>query len=446
MLEFLRDVISKLPLWLFKAILTTASIGGFLRFVFGIQTVKELRSKLKDIWEEKLEPIWEENFHVIRSSFLWICGIFLISLFLIVTIPKIVSAIGNYNTIHVGVILPLTGTMNSIGLQMKNGMDLAIKKINSSGGINGHKLELLVTDGMSDNSHAISASQFLIEKHVPLVIVGLPSSTVLAVSPLFEENKIVLLSLISSSSEVSQAGNYIFRICADDKLEANALADYASKNFNHIAIIKTQGIVNSSFQDSFLKNLRPEIINPLNLFSIDQYDIDFKTILNKLKTDQVDAILIISYNRSQILQFLKQVNEINLNSVILTTSVIDGFVSPNLVLNYRSSKYIFASSIPFKQDSAIGMTKFINNYIKNYSINPSWFASISYNGTLLLQNVLSKTEKNFSAIKDSLYSMGTFEGIGWPIRFDLNGDNIANPTFIYQGDKDSLLTLSVYRP
>ena len=66
-----------------------------------------------------------------------------LAIFIIAFIVLIIIWINNSRsneTINIGAILPLTGKGDYIGEEWKNGIILAVDKINSRGGINGKKL------------------------------------------------------------------------------------------------------------------------------------------------------------------------------------------------------------------------------------------------------------------------------------------------------------------
>ena len=49
-------------------------------------------------------------------------------------------------TIKIGVIFPITGAASDIGVQMRDGMQLAVDEINSRDGINGRPIEMIIVD------------------------------------------------------------------------------------------------------------------------------------------------------------------------------------------------------------------------------------------------------------------------------------------------------------
>jgi len=111
-------------------------------------------------------------------------------------------------------------------------MDLAAEEINASGGINGTKIQLIYEDSQADPKTATSALQKLInDDRVPAVVGDIASSCVLAMAPLAERSKVVLLSPGASTPEISQAGQYVFRNWQSDALEGDVDGKYA---FNHL--------------------------------------------------------------------------------------------------------------------------------------------------------------------------------------------------------------------
>src|SRR5436309_14644372 len=66
-------------------------------------------------------------------------------------------------TIHLGAILSLTGAGGVYGPSSQNGMQLAVDKINGSGGVDGGQIALDVNDDKSDEAHSAQVPQTLIQ-------------------------------------------------------------------------------------------------------------------------------------------------------------------------------------------------------------------------------------------------------------------------------------------
>ncbi|MEW2352791.1 urea ABC transporter substrate-binding protein [Spirillospora sp. NPDC029432] len=97
------------------------------------------------------------------------------------------------NTIKVGVLHSLSGTMAISEVTVKNSEMLAIEEINAKGGVLGKKLEPVVEDGASDWPTFAQKAQKLIKKDkVATVFGGWTSASRKAMLPVFERNKALL--------------------------------------------------------------------------------------------------------------------------------------------------------------------------------------------------------------------------------------------------------------
>ena len=72
----------------------------------------------------------------------------------------------------IGVILGLTGPASTWSQNSLRGLELARDEINSSGGINGRKIELLVEDSRTEPSKSAAAYQKLVNVDRVRVVIG----------------------------------------------------------------------------------------------------------------------------------------------------------------------------------------------------------------------------------------------------------------------------------
>jgi urea transport system substrate-binding protein len=104
------------------------------------------------------------------------------------TKPEAENTASDGNTIKVGVLHSLSGTMSISEVDVKNATLLAIDEINASGGLLGKKIEPIVEDGASDWPTFAEKSNKLIEQDKVNVVFGCwTSSSRKAVLPVFEQ-------------------------------------------------------------------------------------------------------------------------------------------------------------------------------------------------------------------------------------------------------------------
>ena len=103
------------------------------------------------------------------------------------------SGKGQAATIHVGVVVSLTGYLAAFDTPLSQGVKLAADSMNASGGIDGHKITLDVVDSQSLPDRAVTEAQKLIDqKHVDALIAGTSSSSTAALAPIAERAEVPL--------------------------------------------------------------------------------------------------------------------------------------------------------------------------------------------------------------------------------------------------------------
>lgn len=115
-----------------------------------------------------------------------VCGVLTLATLVITSVTLPVSAAGP-DTIKVGVLHSLTGTMAISEVTVKNATLLAIEQINASGGVLGKKIEPVIEDGASDPAIFAQKAQKLIQQDkVATVFGGWTSASRKAMLPVFE--------------------------------------------------------------------------------------------------------------------------------------------------------------------------------------------------------------------------------------------------------------------
>ena len=118
---------------------------------------------------------------------------------------------------RIGVMESLTGPGETYGTVANKAKQMAADEINETGGINGHRLELIVEDSQCSAKDAIAAYNKLTDVDGVKIILGTScSSAMLGAAPLAEADGIVLFSGLASNPDIANAGDYIFRTQISD--------------------------------------------------------------------------------------------------------------------------------------------------------------------------------------------------------------------------------------
>jgi len=128
--------------------------------------------------------------------------------------------------ITVGAVTPLTGKLAVYGEGFQQSMLLATDKINADGGINGKTFKIMFEDNNSTSKGSVSAIRKLITVDKLSVIFGpAASSNFLAVCPIAQDNKTILVGAESAAATISKCGSYVFRVFPSDLLQGIGVAE-----------------------------------------------------------------------------------------------------------------------------------------------------------------------------------------------------------------------------
>ncbi len=332
--------------------------------------------------------------------------------------------------IKVGAICPLTGDAAVYGQWFKNGIDLALEEINSQGGIKNRKLIVIYEDSRADPKEGISAVQKLITVHNVSAIIGaMASSVTLAIAPIAEKNKVVLLSPASSAPKITYAGDYVFRNWSSDVFEGKIMVDFAYEKLDikRVAVLYINNEYGVGIKDVFETYFRKRGGMVVNSESYEQGATDFRTQLTKIKSKQPEAIYLPTMAK-EAGQILRQAQEIGVQAQFLS---IMGVEAP-IVLKVagKAAEGVIYSYPGFDPESPSEIVqRFQAKYMAKYGEKAEAFAAHSYDALKIIASAIEKADCNADGIKNVLYEIKDFPGVTGQTTFDENGD-VIKPVMI----------------
>lgn len=338
--------------------------------------------------------------------------------------------------LRIGAILPLTGDLAKYGQSGKKAIELAVKAYNAN---NDRKVRILYEDDKGEPKAAINAINKLISADDVQIVVGaMPSANTLAIAPIAEQNKIVLISPTSTASAVRDAGDYIFRVCVSDDLEGKAMADYLAANQD----IKNIGVlyVNNDYGVGLANDFEKEIIRHDGIIKAkigyQEGAHDFRTSISKFQASNVSVLYIVAYKEQN--YFFTQCAQLNYKPLFTGGTMIedpdllkavDGFAN-GILYTYRS----------YNPQSQNGTTvRFVQAYKAEYNIEPDFYAAANYDAVNVALACVKNTEYDGTEFKDFIYRIKDMNGVTGKISFDARGDivqefgikKIKNGQFVY---------------
>lgn len=326
------------------------------------------------------------------------------------------------NEYTIGAILPLSGEASTFGQPFQETMILAVNEINEKGGINGKKLNIVFEDGACDTTPSVNAINKLINiNNTKVVIGGICSSETIAAAPIAENNKVILFSPASGSPNIIYSGDYIFRNMASDAYSGKKIAETAIQNKHlKIAIITENTEYATSLSKVFRENynrLGGEVIIEEKFETNIN---DFKTIITKINSKEIDAIYINPQTPQTFTILLKQLKESGVNKQLYgneytrSKEVLDNF-------SKEIEGIIFAEANFNENDS---LTKSFLEKLEQNNIDlsfPSYQTKV-YDSVYIIKEALEECGEDTECIKENLYSIENRKGTDGILTIDDNGD------------------------
>jgi branched-chain amino acid transport system substrate-binding protein len=235
----------------------------------------------------------------IKGRAIWIVLILIVSLALPFSCTK------EKEPYKVGAVFSVTGRASFLGEPEKKTVDMIAEAINKVGGINGHRLELVLYDDESDETKCVLAVKRLIKKDkVPVIIGPSLSGNTLAVVKVVNDAKVPLVSCAASNKIVTPVADrkWVFKVPQSDTHAVEKIYDYLLKNgIKKIAIMSVSTGFGASGREELLR-LAPEV--GIEIVADERYgpkDTDITAQLTRIRGTDAQAIVNWSVGPTQVL-------------------------------------------------------------------------------------------------------------------------------------------------
>lgn len=285
--------------------------------------------------------------------------------------------------VKIGTIGPLTGDVASYGVSTKKGVEVAVDEFNQSGGINGKPVRLISEDTRGEQTESANAASKLIERDkVTAIVGGVISAETMTAGPITDDAKVVMISSSSTAVGIPEIGDYVFRNCLSDEVQAVQLAEYAAKELGlkKFAIMYTNNDYGVSLRDAFEQRAK-ELAEVTGIEMYNDGDKDFRTQLTKIKGKNPDALYIAGYY-TEAAKIAQQAEDQGLSVQFLGA---DGFYSPILVeLGGDAVEGSVFTAGFFTDDPSPNAQKFVKAYTDKFKDEPDMFAAQAYDAAMIL--------------------------------------------------------------
>jgi branched-chain amino acid transport system substrate-binding protein len=325
-------------------------------------------------------------------------------------------------TIKIGLVQPLTGSVAYNGTADVAGSKQAVDERNAKGGVLGKKIELVIEDGQCKPANSVNAAEKLIQKDKVVALSGaFCSSATAAIMPVAEKYKMPLVTGVSSKADLTDKGNkYFFRATETDALLAKSFAKiiYSNLNLKNIAYIGVNDDWGRGGVDEFSKQMTAFGATTALKEYFDHGTTDFYTLLTKLRASKADGVFVAAETQDGSI-LVKQIKELGLNIKVFgvgswATSDFIGLAGPAAEGIYAAVPYSSTMKTPKNE-------AFVKEYAARNKENPGKYGAAGYNAMNILMDAIERAKSTDAEKIVAALHQTDYEGPNGKFKFNPNG-------------------------
>lgn len=208
--------------------------------------------------------------------------------------------------IKIGGNFELTGGMSEYGKKAENGVLLAVKEANASGGVLGKQIEYVGSDNKSETTQAAAAVTILaVQDQVAGIIGPVTNGNILGLLEAVADNQIPLITPTGTNESITLKSNgtvnkWLFRACFINSYQGTVAANFALDTLkaSKAAVITDQKANYAAYSNGLAKNFIETFTKAgKEIVDSEQYNTeetkDYSNILNRIK----EKILMLFFTR-----------------------------------------------------------------------------------------------------------------------------------------------------
>lgn len=324
--------------------------------------------------------------------------------------------------VKIGAVLSLSGPGEYIGIETRDGMLMAVRELNTWGGINGRKIQLIIEDSKTHPQAGKEAFNRIEEEHRPLLYASNLSTISMALAPLSEKNSAVLMGLVTADPEFTTGKQWAFRYYPRAKDEVEPILSILHKlKARNVGVLYLDDEYGRSVFEIFSKAFRKSGGN-VKSEAFEMKAADFKAKIENLK--DMEAIYCVGHT-SQLKNIFKQLNVEGFKGVILGST---GASSPNITNMPEAGGVYVVAPLIYDPDFSLAKEK-REKYEKKYGKPFTQFSANGYDFIVLLAGLLEADEISRENVKNVLEKDFTYPGVFGIVETKAGEHDISFPLY-----------------
>ena len=356
------------------------------------------------------------------------------------TSGKVVVAAGGM--IRIGGSFALTGPIPTLGLDIRQGAELAVDDLNAAGGFGGFMFELVAEDGACDGTQGTNVgNKFASDETIVAVTGGTCSGETFGLLPILQEARIPFVSPSATNPDITSAGcDVCNRVALSDALQGAIDAKYVFTDLGltKVAVVHDNSDYGKGVAEVFRNSITGLGAELTGFEGVQVGDTDFRAMLARIGAAGPQAVFFGGYATEAGLIAQQMTETPGLEDTVFMS--VDGAYT----LQYIQAAEGTYISLLAGDDSEEMNAEFDAKYIEKYGVSPDElgaFHSQSYDSVILIAfaiaavasiddsgNLVIDREELIAAIR----AVDAFDGLTGTIKCDSIGECGAGGVQIYK--------------
>jgi len=332
--------------------------------------------------------------------------------------------------LRLGFLGGLSGRVADLGIAGRNGAMLAVEIRNSSGGVNGRVVELLVEDDKQDPDLARKAVGRLLERKVEAIIGPMTSAMAVATVPLVNEAELVMLSPTVTTTTLTGIDDHFLRVIASTAEYARISAADHFERLGLRRVAVAYDLRNRAYTEGWLADYRHAFESAggtLNItvpFSSSE-ETSFADLAGRLLSAKPELVLILANSVDAAL--LAQ--QIRKRDGVVRIGTSEWAATERLIeLGGKAVEGVMIAQFVDRDSTQPAYVAFRRRYVERFGQEPGFGGLTAFDAANVVLDALVARQPG-QTLKQVILVRGVFSGAQSEIRFDATGD-AARETYL----------------
>jgi branched-chain amino acid transport system substrate-binding protein len=352
---------------------------------------------------------------------------------------------GGGATATIGFVGALTGDSANLGINIRNGMRVAIDEENAKGGT---RITMKEFDTAGDPAQASTIKDRFTGDQSVLGIVGPAfSGETKALLPSLQDAGLVMISASATNKDLPNVvpnATVFHRVIADDQLQGNGIVAYlagATPRPTRVAIVHDNSEYGKGLADNVEAGAKGKGLTTTPTQVVDPKGQDFSATVNALKSANPSHVFYGGYYEAAG-RLRKQLVDAGVNAQFISGdgSLDPGFIAAAGAQGAEGARLTCPCNLALETSTG-NLKTFYDRYKAEIGKDPGLYSPEAYDAAKILIQGIKAGNTDRAKLLSYVEGLGRYEGISKAIEFEQNGNLKSKTFFVFQVKNGKLTSL-----